>query len=161
VTILIHDTYFYWTHRAMHHPRLFRAFHRVHHLSTTPSPWAAYAFSPLEAIVEAMVIFVVLLVVPMQRGALFAFLAYMIVMNAIGHLGIELYPRWFARSRWTRWLTTSTHHNLHHRDFRGNYGLYFTWWDRLLGTQHPDYHATFERVTAAGRTVARAKPHGC
>src|SRR5262245_59084965 len=45
IAIVLHDTYFYWTHRAMHHPRLFRLFHRVHHLSTNPSPWAAYAFS--------------------------------------------------------------------------------------------------------------------
>src|SRR5690348_2579296 len=29
--ILIHDAYFYWTHRLMHHPRLFRLFHRTHH----------------------------------------------------------------------------------------------------------------------------------
>ena len=21
-----------------------------------------------------------------------------------------------------------------------NYGLYFTWWDRLMGTEHPAYH---------------------
>ena len=28
-----------------------RHFHKVHHLSTNPSPWAAYAFHPLEAVV--------------------------------------------------------------------------------------------------------------
>lgn len=26
-----HDTYCYWTRRAMHHPKLFRTVHRVHH----------------------------------------------------------------------------------------------------------------------------------
>ena len=148
IAIVFHDTYFYWTHRAMHHPRLFRAFHRVHHLSTSPSPWAAYAFAPLEAVVEALVVPAILLVMPMHQAALFVFLIYMIVMNVIGHLGIELYPRWFATNRWTRWFTTSTHHNLHHRDFAGNYGLYFTWWDRIMRTQHADYHATFDRVAA-------------
>lgn len=153
IAIVIHDAYFYWTHRAMHHPRLFRAVHRVHHLSTSPSPWAAYAFGPLEAFVAALVLPVVLLVMPMHRFAVFTFLIYMIVMNVIGHLGIELYPKWFARSRWTRWMSTSTHHNLHHRDFEGNYGLYFTWWDRLMKTQHAQYQETFARVT--GETDAR------
>src|SRR5262245_38903284 len=33
LSILVHDTYFYWTHRLMHHPRLFRLMHRTHHLS--------------------------------------------------------------------------------------------------------------------------------
>jgi lathosterol oxidase len=148
LAILIHDAYFYVTHRAMHHPRLFKLVHRVHHLSTTPSPWAAYAFGPLEAVVVALTLPLIMLVVPMHLSAVFVFLIYMIAMNVIGHLGIELYPRWFVRSRWTRWYSTSTHHNLHHRDFRGNYGLYFTWWDRLLGTQHPEYEDTFARVTA-------------
>ena len=45
---IIHDTYFYWTHRLMHHKKLFPVFHLVHHHSTNPSPWAAYAFHPLE-----------------------------------------------------------------------------------------------------------------
>jgi sterol desaturase/sphingolipid hydroxylase (fatty acid hydroxylase superfamily) len=147
IAIVFHDAYFYWTHRAMHHPRLFRRVHRVHHLSTSPSPWAAYAFAPLEAVVAALVVPVLLLVLPMHQTAVFGWLVYMIVMNVIGHLGIELYPRGFTR-RWTRWISTSTHHNLHHRDFAGNYGLYFTWWDRLMGTEHADYHATFDRLTS-------------
>jgi len=41
---LLHDAYFYWTHRMMHHPALFKLFHLVHHKSTNPSPWAALAF---------------------------------------------------------------------------------------------------------------------
>ena len=149
LAIVIHDTYFYWTHRAMHHRWLFAAVHRVHHLSTNPSPWAAYAFAPLEALVEALVVPLILFIMPMSDAALFSFLVYMIVMNVLGHLGIELYPNWFARSRWTRWLSTTTHHSLHHRDFVGNYGLYFTWWDRLLRTQHPQYLETFEAVSRA------------
>lgn len=44
--VLLHDAYFYWLHRAMHHRWLFRRFHRLHHLT----PWAAYAFAPAEAV---------------------------------------------------------------------------------------------------------------
>jgi len=56
--LVVHDAYFYWTHRGMHHPAVFKWFHRVHHLSVNPSPWAAMAFHPLEAIVEAGIIIV-------------------------------------------------------------------------------------------------------
>ncbi len=154
LAIVLHDAYFYWTHRAMHHPWLFKHVHRVHHLSTSPSPWAAYAFAPPEALVNALAFPVILAIVPMHELAAFAFLVYMIVMNVIGHLGIELYPRWFVRSRWTRWYSTSTHHNLHHRDFHGNYGLYFTWWDRAMGTEHAEYATTFEAVTSREPTRA-------
>jgi len=36
--IVIHDAYFYWTHRLMHHPLLFRSLHQTHHRSTSPTP---------------------------------------------------------------------------------------------------------------------------
>ena len=39
--LLVHDTYFYWTHRLMHHRLLFKTFHLIHHKSTNPSSWAA------------------------------------------------------------------------------------------------------------------------
>ena len=32
---------------------------------------------------------------------------------------------------------------------RGNYGLYFNVWDRLMGTQSTAYVETFEAVTSA------------
>ena len=37
IYLAIHDAYFYWTHRAMHHPKLFRAMHLVHHRSRHPA----------------------------------------------------------------------------------------------------------------------------
>lgn len=153
LAIVLHDTYFYWMHRALHTKLLFARVHRIHHLSTSPSPWAAYAFSPLEALAEAAIVPLVLVILPMQDSALFVFLLYMIAMNVLGHLGIELYPPGFPRGPWTRWLSTTTHHDMHHRDARGNYGLYFTWWDRLMGTQASDYAETYDRVVSRPRAV--------
>jgi sterol desaturase/sphingolipid hydroxylase (fatty acid hydroxylase superfamily) len=43
------------------------------------------------------------------------------------------------------------HHDIHHAAAQWNYGLYFTWWDRLIGTEHPDYQARFARATRRGR----------
>lgn len=154
IMIVAHDAYFYWIHRAMHHPRLYPSFHRLHHLSRTPTPWAAYAFAPLEAVVEAAFLPLILLVFETSVVVIFAFTTHMIVRNVIGHAGTELFPR-----NWLRWpvlraFTTTTHHDLHHSEFRWNYGLYFTWWDRLMGTEHPAYRARFAKATGG----AEAKP---
>jgi sterol desaturase/sphingolipid hydroxylase (fatty acid hydroxylase superfamily) len=149
VLVVVQDTYFYWTHRAMHHPWLFRRVHLAHHRSANPSPFAAYAFSPLEALMHAAFVPLVLLALPLHPVALFLFLAFMILRNVLGHLGIELYPRWFVRSRWSRWSTTTTHHALHHRHSGSNFGLYFTWWDRIMGTTDPAYERTYEAITSA------------
>ena len=43
--IFLHDTYFYWMHHLMHHPKLFNYFHLVYHKSTNPSPLGSLCFS--------------------------------------------------------------------------------------------------------------------
>lgn len=143
---IIHDTYFYWTHRLMHHKRLFKWFHLVHHHSTNPSPWAAYSFHPLEAIVEAGVFAVFLFTIPVHPLHFYIFFFLMIVYNVYGHLGYELYPRGFSRNWFGKWINTSVSHNQHHQYFKGNYGLYFTFWDRMMGTLRNDYERRFEEV---------------
>lgn len=154
--IVAQDAYFYWTHRAMHHPRLFRTFHHTHHKSKTPTPWTAYAFDVPEAIV--MVAFVPLwaALVPMHDLAIFTFVTWQIVRNVMGHAGVELYPVAGKPSRLFGWWNTTTHHDLHHQHGRSNYGLYFSWWDRLMGTEHPDYQA--EVAAFAICPLRRKKP---
>jgi Delta7-sterol 5-desaturase len=140
--ILAHDTYFYWAHRLMHLPRFYPYFHRTHHRSVTPTAFAAYAFDVPEALLMAVFTPLWLLFVPMHALGLFLFLAFMIVRNVMGHCGVELMPRGLADSRWFGWINSTTHHDLHHSSFHYNYGLYFTWWDRLMGTEHPAYRET-------------------
>ena len=146
LAIILHDTYFYWMHRVLHHRSLYKMFHRVHHKSVNPSPLASYSFNFTEGILEAMVIPLVVFLVPMHPIALiiFALLAYS--YNVYGHLGYELVPRWFRKSIFFGIMVTSVHHNLHHHKFIGNYGYYFRFWDRLMGTEHPDYVRTFDEI---------------
>lgn len=149
VMIVMHDTYFYWTHRLMHHPRLFRLFHHAHHLSTSPTPWAAYAFSPLEALVQAGIGPLIVFLVPVHPAAFGLFMTWQIAFNVVGHCGYELFPRWMMRSGLGVFLNTVTHHAQHHEKFRANYGLYFNVWDRLMGTNHPQYEERFARATGS------------
>jgi len=146
--ILLHDAYFYWTHRLLHWRPLYRLVHYVHHRSTHPTPWAAYAFHPIEAVIQSGVYLLIVFLIPAHPLALAVFLLYMIVRNVVGHLGFEVLPAGFARHPLTRWHTTTTHHDLHHRRGRGNYGLYFSFWDDLVGTTRRDYADTFDTVTS-------------
>lgn len=143
VTILIHDAYFYWTHRLMHHPRLFRVMHHTHHLSTNPSPWAAYSFSAWEAFVQAGIAPLVIFTLPIHPLAFSIFMLWQISFNVLGHCGYELFPRWFVRSWLGRVLNTATHHAQHHESNRANFSLYFNYWDRLMGTNHQRYEERF------------------
>jgi sterol desaturase/sphingolipid hydroxylase (fatty acid hydroxylase superfamily) len=158
--VILHDFWFYWMHRGLHLRAMFRRAHAAHHQSRTPTSWASYAFAPIESVFEALYVPVFLFVLsrfgPMYPLAVFIFLGHQIARNAIGHSGHELAWSGFTRSRWTGWLTTTTHHDLHHSEGRHNFGLYFTWWDRWMGTEHPKYHARFESVAA--RKSVEASP---
>jgi lathosterol oxidase len=134
VVFFFHDTYFYWTHRLMHHPRLYRLFHRVHHLSIEPTPLAAFAFHPLEALVESLVFLVLTLVFPLHYSVLLVFTAFSLFMNVYGHLGFSLFRAERLERVPLRWFSHTVHHAWHHRHQRGNYGFYLLFWDRLMGT---------------------------
>ena len=150
LTILLHDTWFYWTHRLLHHPRLFRHTHLTHHRSTNPTPWAAFAFSPAEAVVQASIFPLAMVVMPMHLYAFGLFMVWQMTFNVIGHTGYEFHPKWLMKSRLGRVLNTPTNHIMHHEKMRGNYGLYFNVWDRVMGTNHRDYESRFEEVMNRG-----------
>jgi len=147
--VIAHDAYFYWVHRAMHHPRLFRIFHRAHHRSITPTPWAAYSFAIPEAFVMVAFVPLWLAFVATPDWVMVSWILFQIVRNAMGHAGFELVPRWWLSNPATRWINTTTHHDLHHSGgFNHNYGLYFTWWDKWMGTEHPHYADRFHEVVS-------------
>ncbi|MDZ4308258.1 sterol desaturase family protein [Allopontixanthobacter sp.] len=160
VMIIAHDAYFYWMHRGLHHKRLFRATHLHHHKSRTPTPWAAYSFSTWEAVAEAAFVPLFLLAASTLGAeymglSVFIFLWHMIFRNVIGHAGVELYPAGWVDNKWVGWWNTTTHHDLHHSAGNYNYGLYFTWWDRMMGTEHPQYKERFRAVAKPIRMAAR------
>jgi Delta7-sterol 5-desaturase len=70
-------------------------------------------------------------------------------VRRLGHCGYEIFPPWFLASPFGKFLNTPTHHALHHESFDANYGLYFNLWDRLMGTNHPEYASRFEQVSGS------------
>lgn len=146
VFILAYDTYFYWLHRFMHLKKVFPLVHRLHHTSHTPSPWAILAFHPLEAILEFMIYPMVIFLIPLHPYAVGFFVFHNIVLNTLGHAGYEVVPRSFFRNPILGIGLTVTHHDMHHSKVRCNYGIYFNIWDRIMGTNHPDYESTYLHI---------------
>lgn len=132
--LLAHDSWFYWTHRLMHRPWWFRKAHAVHHASRPPTAWAAMSFHPWEALTGAVVIPALVFFIPIHFAALAVVLTIMTVMGVTNHMGWEVFPRWVVNGALGRWLITATHHQRHHDEYGGNYGLYFRFWDRACGT---------------------------
>lgn len=142
----LHDFYFYLMHRLLHVPWFYRRFHSVHHESLTPSPWASFSFHPVESMLEAIPIPLIALFLPLHPVVVLSYLTVMTISAITNHLGFEVLPRGAASHALGRWFISGVHHTGHHRYFRYNYGLFYTWWDKWLGTEHPNYVKDFNEV---------------
>ena len=132
--LFAHDTWFYWSHRAMHRPWLFRAAHAVHHQSRPPTAWAAMSFHPWEALTGALVIPFLVFIIPIHIVALGIVLTVMTVMGVTNHMGWDMFPKQLVNGALGTWVITASHHQRHHQEYRCNYGLYFRFWDKVCGT---------------------------
>ncbi len=146
IFIIAHDTWFYWTHRLMHHKKIYPHVHLIHHKSINPSPWATFAFHPYEAFIQVLILPVMVFAIPLHPAAILAWSMYQLVLNVGGHTGYEFFRSGFTKRFHTLWSNTATHHNLHHKYVNCNYSLYFNVWDRIMGTNHARYHDEFEAV---------------
>jgi lathosterol oxidase len=146
IGLLIHDTYFYWLHRLLHHKKAFRYTHYVHHESNNPNPFTSYSFNIIESFAEGLIVPILLFTIPLHPIAIYTFIMMSFIINVYGHLGYEISPKWFRKSFLFGIINTSVYHNLHHSKFKGNYGLYFRFWDRMMNTENPNYVEVYDKI---------------
>jgi len=148
IMVFSFDAYFYFTHRMLHIVGVKRSTHNQHHASVFPTPWAALAFSLPEAFIISLFFFLITTAIPIQFNVFRLFFWIVFIQSALQHSSYEMYPRWWSRVPIIRAWNTPIHHHLHHRFGRYNFGLYFTLWDRLLKTEHPDMASPQNAVAA-------------
>jgi sterol desaturase/sphingolipid hydroxylase (fatty acid hydroxylase superfamily) len=139
--LLLQDAIYYAIHRLVHHRSLYSWCHHGHHRTGHPTPWTSFAFDPPEAVLQALVLVAVVMLVPLHPVTLVAVLSTMTVWAIVNHLGLDHLPRRFPHHWLGRWVIGPAHHSLHHRHPAVHFGLYFTIWDRIGGTQDPGYGA--------------------
>ncbi|MGL6075507.1 MAG: sterol desaturase family protein [Fimbriiglobus sp.] len=142
--LIFNDTWFYFWHRLLHHPKLFRHVHATHHKSVDVNPFSSYSFHWFEGFILGAWVLPAVLFVPMYVPMLGLLSGIGLANNVMSHLGYEFLPKWLMRVPVLSWMNTSTFHNMHHSTFKGNYGLMFRFWDRMLGTELPGYEKAFE-----------------
>lgn len=132
--MVVHDAYLYWTHRFMHIKGIFHRVHLTHHRSLYPTPFAVFSSHPFEAVIAYAIIPLLLILIPIQFWLLIFYFIYNLFTNIQGHLGFEIFPKGFFQLPLIRFSATPTSHQIHHVHFNKNYGGYFNFWDRVMGT---------------------------
>lgn len=145
--LFVHETYYYWLHRWLHHPKIYRHIHKIHHDSVSTSVWTSFSFHPIESVLQAIIIPLMVMIVPMHLVVLLFLLMVMTISAIINHAGVEIYPSSWRTNFILKWLIGSTHHDLHHRRFTKNYGLYFTIWDIWMDTESGEFDERWQKAT--------------
>ncbi len=145
--LFVQETYYYWIHRWMHRPGIYNKVHQWHHESIETTAWTAFSFHPIEAVLQAVFLPLIVLILPLQVFTFLLLLALMTLSATINHAGIEVFPSSWSRIPILRGLIGATHHDVHHKQARYNFGLYFTFWDKWMGTESPKFTDRFQTYT--------------
>ena len=154
LVLILQDGFFYVTHRLFHRPDFYHWTHQGHHRSRQPSPWTSFAFEPIESLAHAMFLVGVVWLVPLHLGTILAVLTTMTIWAVVNHLGLEQLPVRFPHHWLGRWIIGPAHHSVHHVHQNKHFGLYFTFWDRVFGTED----AAYVRRLKSGRPPSPSLP---
>lgn len=136
------EIWFYFSHRAIHHPKLY-FIHRQHHVAKVTGPLTSLSFSPAE---RASLLFggfipiaLLSLAMPISYFGVAVYLVINTLLTLYIHLNVEIVPPWVHQIPVLNWLNPVSHHALHHARYNGNYGLFTPFLDRWLKTEYSDY----------------------
>ena len=140
------DAWFYWAHRFLHHSKIYKYIHAVHHRSLDVNPFSSNSFHVLESLLLTIWIIPILLIFPIPAVALGINQGLGTFNNIKSHLGYELYPKFFSKIFPLNLLVTGTNHNLHHTKYNGNYGLQLRLWDMMFDTELKETDTLFKEI---------------
>ena len=140
--------HFYWIHRALHWPPLYRLAHALHHRNTNVGPWSGLSMHPVE---HVMFFSSVLLhwIVPAHPIHILFHMQHQALTAATSHTGFE---GLLVQDR-NRLALGTFHHQMHHRYFECNYGNLEVPWDRVFGSFHDGTDEAHQRIKERRRRM--------
>jgi len=120
------ETCVYWTHRALHKGWLFKHIHKPHHKWRESTSFVSMAFHPLDSFAQAIPTHIFVFLLPLNAWVYVFVLAFITTWTTMIHDRVTVVRGSI--------INTCNHHTLHHWYFRVNYGQFFTFWDKLMGT---------------------------
>jgi sterol desaturase/sphingolipid hydroxylase (fatty acid hydroxylase superfamily) len=109
--------HFYWVHRWMHWPWLYRFVHALHHRNTNVGPWSGLSMHPVEHFFFFSSILIHIFIASHPLHILFH-MQHQALTAATSHTGFEA----ISAKKFFGLALGTFHHQIHHRYFECNYG---------------------------------------
>jgi sterol desaturase/sphingolipid hydroxylase (fatty acid hydroxylase superfamily) len=123
--------HFYWMHRLLHLPFIYKHVHSLHHRNVNIGPWSGLSMHPVEHLLYLSSL-LIHFVFPSHPILVYFHVIYLGPGAAMTHTG---YEDLLVKDK--RRLALGTfYHQLHHRYYECNYGNQEMPWDRWFGTFH-------------------------
>lgn len=138
--ILLLDLWIYAWHRANHEIQFLWRFHQVHHLDELLDTTSAFRFHFGEVMLSAIVRMVPIILLGIPLATVILFEALLLICAIFQHSDAKMpdfVERWLAKLIVTpgiHWI----HHHAKRDDTDSNYGLLFSFWDRLFRSKSPN-----------------------
>lgn len=144
--------HFYWIHRLIHIPWLFKKVHHLHHRNVNVGPWSGLSMHPVEHLLY-------------YSGILIHFVLPSHPIHVIFHLYALNLGALLSHSGFDKLIVKdkeamkagSFHHQLHHRYFECNYGSEEVPLDRWFGSFHDGTEAATKRIRARKKLIFARK----
>ncbi len=144
--------HFYWVHRLMHWPPLYKLAHALHHRNVNVGPWSGISMHPVEHVIyfSSWGLFFILPTHPLHL----MFHAYLYTLHPVfSHSGFDA----LVRGDKKQMELGDFFHQLHHRYFECNYGTVEMPWDRWFGTFHDGSASGTEDTKARQRRMYQGR----
>lgn len=146
---VLEDALFYFGHRALHTPWMYRNIHAVHHTHSAPFGIAAEYAHPVEVVFLGLSTIIPPLLVAPHLFTLYVYMVLRAFQTVECHSGYDLpvSPR-----HWIPGYGGARFHDHHHRIHSGNLSSTFIWMDWIAGTDlaYRDWEIKELKKEAAG-----------
>lgn len=140
------SAHFYWIHRMLHWPPLYRRVHALHHRNINIGPWSGMSMHPVESVIYMSSV-LIHFVVPSHPVIVLLHLYSTALGPALSHSGFE---KVLVKDK--KLLDAGHfHHQLHHRFFECNYGTPEMPWDEWFGSFHDGTDEAMDRIKESRR----------
>ena len=142
------SSHFYFIHRWLHWPPIYKRVHIQHHYNMHIGPWSGMAMHPVEHLFYISSVLIHFIVA--SHPVIFLLHLYTrCLAPAFSHAGFE---KLLVKDKKIT-EAADFHHQLHHRFFECNYGNVDAPWDRWFGSLHDGSEAADKRIKERRRAM--------